>query len=295
MDRNKLENLPLEWIRVFEAAGRTGSFTAAANECGLTQAAVSQRIRNLEQKLDTGLFSRQARGVTLSIEGEAWLPHVSTALNSLSRSTRELFGNPLKKLTISASTSVTQLWIIPRLVNLENQSRFQISLTTMNIEADFAKTHATIDIRYGDGNWHDKKCKQLFQEVMLPLCSKKLMRQCEDWRDLPRISYSGPRPGWQEWAAHAGDTQTPAAKYRFDNFASALSAANAGLGVVLASMPLANNAVSNNALVQLSTKPLTTNEGYWMTSNEKLTESQWEHFTKSLCSRIQNNLKTAQQ
>ncbi len=49
---------PLEWIRVFEAAARLGSFTAAANELGLTQAAVSQRIRNLELWLGTQLFSR---------------------------------------------------------------------------------------------------------------------------------------------------------------------------------------------------------------------------------------------
>ena len=76
MANRKIDTLPLEWVRVFEAAGRVGSFTAAAQECGLTQAAVSQRIRNLEERIGTNLFSRQARGVTLTVDGEAWLPYV---------------------------------------------------------------------------------------------------------------------------------------------------------------------------------------------------------------------------
>jgi LysR family transcriptional regulator, glycine cleavage system transcriptional activator len=72
LQRNPLP--PLKWIRVFEAAARLGNFTAAAKELGLTQAAVSQRIRNLELRLGAQLFNRRARGVILSLQGEAWLP-----------------------------------------------------------------------------------------------------------------------------------------------------------------------------------------------------------------------------
>ena len=57
MQGKHIDKLPLEWVRVFEAAGRTGSFTAAAQEIGLTQAAVSQRIQNLEQRLGARLFT----------------------------------------------------------------------------------------------------------------------------------------------------------------------------------------------------------------------------------------------
>ena len=78
---------PLEWLRVFEAAGRLSNFTAAANELGLTQAAVSQRMRNLEEHLKTHLFLRLARGVELTAEGEAYLPHVQSALAAMRRGT----------------------------------------------------------------------------------------------------------------------------------------------------------------------------------------------------------------
>ena len=60
MAHSPLHNIPLEWIRAFEASGRTGSFTSAAKETGLTQAAISQRISNLEEKIGTRLFLRKA-------------------------------------------------------------------------------------------------------------------------------------------------------------------------------------------------------------------------------------------
>ena len=71
---------PLEWLRVFDAAARTGNFTAAADELGLTQAAVSQRMRHLEARLGAALFKRLPRGVELTGEGEAYAPHEAEAL-----------------------------------------------------------------------------------------------------------------------------------------------------------------------------------------------------------------------
>lgn len=65
---------PLEWLRVFEAAARLENFSNAARELGLTQAAVSQRIRNLEGRLGKPLFTRLPRGVELTVEGEAYAP-----------------------------------------------------------------------------------------------------------------------------------------------------------------------------------------------------------------------------
>lgn len=81
MKRDRLP--PLEWIRAFEAAARLGSFTAAAEDLGLTQAAVSQRIGHLEKHFGASLFHRRARAISLTVEGEAWLPHVRLALEGL--------------------------------------------------------------------------------------------------------------------------------------------------------------------------------------------------------------------
>ena len=88
MQNPPLENLPLEWVRAFEAAARTGSFTEAAAETGITQSAISQRIANLEARLGAQLFHRQPRRVVLTVAGETWLPYVSAVLRSLGESAR---------------------------------------------------------------------------------------------------------------------------------------------------------------------------------------------------------------
>ena len=274
MDAGKL---PLEWVRVFEAAGRTGSFTAAASEIGLTQAAVSQRIQNLESRLGARLFTRQARGVTLTVEGEAWLPHVHKALRSLERSADALFGKPLQKIVLSASASVIQLWIVPRLASLETDPQFQLSLTTVQIEPDFARANATIEVRYGNGGWPGMDCARLYPELLAPLAAPALLRSQARWQDLPAIAVAGPRPGWQEWAEHSGEAVGALPRYRFDSFVAALAAARAGLGVLLGSLPLCTAELHAGTLVRVSEHMLASEDGYWMTSRaSQVPVRQWD-------------------
>jgi LysR family glycine cleavage system transcriptional activator len=283
MAKNSINNLPLEWVRVFEAAGRIGSFTAAAEEIGLTQAAVSQRIRNLEERIGARLFSRQARGVTLTVEGEAWLPHVTNALQALNRSAGELFGQSLEKLVVSASTSITQLWVVPRLAALSGSAGIQISMTTMNIEADFAKANAVVEIRYGNGPWPGMHSARLFRETQAPLAAPQLLQKSVRWQNLPRISIAGPRPGWQQWAAQTGDSALPVPRYRFDNLVSALAAAKAGVGVVLGSLPLCTHDLRDKLLVRLTEETLVQDAGYWMTAKETLPVNQWDELEACFC------------
>ncbi len=286
MHNRKLENLPLEWVRVFEAAGRTGNFTAAAQEVGLTQAAVSQRIRNLETRIGTRLFTRQARGVSLTVEGEAWLPYVTSALQALNRSAEELFGKPLKSITISASASITQMWIVPRLAMNKSPHNYQISITTMNIESDFPEARATVEIRYGNGDWPKKHKVQLFKEALAPMAAPKIMQNGGDWLELPRIAISGPRPGWQEWANHFGDSGHGVPALRFENLVVARDATKAGLGVMLGSIPLCKDALEDGTLVRLTENTLELDEGYWMTANERLPINQWEDLKGLLVGQI---------
>ncbi len=283
MASTRIENLPLEWVRSFEAAGRNGSFTSAAEEMNLTQAAVSQRIGNLENHIGAQLFIRQPRGVTLTIAGEAWLPHVTQALFSLKQSAEELFASPLERIIISSSASINQLWITPRLENFKSSANLQISLSTMNIEQDFAKAHPTIEIKYGSGNWHEKMCAQLFQEEMAPLAAPCLLKTSKHWQDLPIIAVSGPRPGWQEWAAKNKENAPLLPKYRYDSYVMAQTAALAGLGVILGSLPLSQPFLKNGALLRLTKPTLKTKSGYWMMSNHKrLLDKQWDQIVTSL-------------
>lgn len=257
---------PLEWIRVFEAAARLGSFTAAARELGLTQAAVSQRIRGLELRLGAQLFNRQARGVTLSTQGESWLPHVQVALAQLLHSAANLFEQPRRKITIAASASVIALWIVPRLPSISLRlAHVQLSFETMHNLPDYQRSEADLEVRFGAGNWPDRDAQRLFAEELAPVATPFLIDQAADWRSLPRIALSGPRAGWRDWTNATGAEIQPAPLLRFDTFAQALGAAEVGAGVMLGSLALCHAALDRGSLKRLAGGSLRMDDGYWIT------------------------------
>ena len=256
---------PLEWIRVFEAAARLGSFTAAAGELGLTQAAVSQRIRNLELRIGAQLFDRRARGVSLSGPGEAWLPHVQAALAQLARSTSNLFAAPRRKISVAASGSIIDLWIVPRLAALRRAlPHVQFSFETIQRLPDYALSEADLEIRFGDGAWHGVEASQLYAEELVPVASPRLIEGMAGWGDLPRIAVSGPRPGWRDWAITTGMPAPQVPLLRFDTFGQALLAAEAGAGVLLGSLPLCRASLRAGRLVRLEDDSLGMEAGYWI-------------------------------
>ncbi len=276
MPNRQLDNLPLEWMRAFEAAGRTGSFTAAAAETGLTQSAISQRIGNLEHQIGTALFVRQARGVILTVDGETWLPYVSSALNSLRHSSEALFGVQRQHLTISATASIIELWIAERLRRLPAQEHIQISFKSMVIASDVAPLDDVIRVRYGTGDWRQHFKVPLYKEEISPVVAPDLLESAKRWQTLPRLNLSGGRPSWKEWAEQTGDSVTPVPLFRFDAFSSALAAARAGLGVLLASLPLCHEDLQSGRLVRLSKNTLSTQSTNWLLASQKsVSQRQW--------------------
>lgn len=274
---------PLEWIRAFEAAARLGSFTAAAGEIGLTQAAVSQRIGQLEEQIGTALFFRRARGIELTLDGEAWLPHVRTALGNLRDSSEALFGSAREQLTLSASQSIIGLWLMPRLARLDRIAKGQLTIQTMVLGAHDAALDDVIRIRYGTGNWpHDHKL-QLFEERIAPVAAPELARRGTPWTAWPRIACAGPRPGWNIWASRFGISTTPVPSLQFDTFLSALGAARGGMGVLLGSLPLCADDLASGRLVRLSEDVLEHHESYWAIAGpEAVAQAQWAELAEAL-------------
>lgn len=258
---------PLEWIRVFEAAARLGSFTAAAKELGLTQAAVSQRIKNLERRLGAQLFKRQARGVVLSTQGESWLPHVQTALTQLLHSAANLFEQPRRKITIAASSSVIELWIVPRLGDIARRlPHVQLSFATIQQQPDYERLEADFEIRFGTGHWPGRDAKQLFVEELSPAAAPTLLGDAPDhWNELPRIATSGPRIGWRDWSNAMGEPPPPVSLLRFDTFVQSQRAAEVGAGVLLASLALCREAIDSGRLKRLTGRTMRMEAGYWIT------------------------------
>src|SRR3954447_25594815 len=117
-----LQHLPLSFLRVFEAAGRTGSFRAAALMLNLTPSAVSHAIRKLEQVLGLPLFERDNRQAHLTYEGEVLMRHVSRAFDELRRGMEVASTRGPKLLRLHCAPSFAAQWLIPRLAAFFRQN-----------------------------------------------------------------------------------------------------------------------------------------------------------------------------
>ena len=143
----------LTWLRAFEAAARTSSFTAAAAELNLTSGAISYQIRALETHLGFALFERLPRGVKLTPMGVAYLPSVRKAFEELADSTVGLFGSSERtQITVHAPVSLAALWLAPRLpaFSRENQS-IDVRLSSVIWDNAVLDEATDLEIRYGTG------------------------------------------------------------------------------------------------------------------------------------------------
>lgn len=254
---------PLDWLKVFEAAGRHGSFTAAAEEFGATQAAVSQRIRNLESWLGRQLFIRSARGVTLTVDGESYLPLVHDSLRALEQGTENLFGQTVRELRIAGLPSHVEMLVLPRLAAFsESYPDVRLVTETVPKRLDFEAADGALHIRFGRGGWQGRDGVLLANEVLQPMAAPE---HAKNWRNLPAIEVRGERPGWAEWARVTGEAVPEEGAVSVDSMGHALRAARLGMGVVLGSTALAANLLRTGQLESAGAPGLATIDGYWLT------------------------------
>lgn len=251
---------PLDWLRVFEAAGRLGGFAAAAREFGLTQAAVSQRIGNLETWLGRALFVRGPRGVTLTIEGESYLPLVQASLTALERNTEDLFGTAPRELRVAGLPSHVQTLVVARAGPfLTRNPDVRLVTDSVALRANFDDERTWLQVRYGKGNWPGREARLIAGEFLAPMAAPGV-----DW-SAGMIELRGERPGWSEWTRLGEDTKGALTRLSVDSMEHALGAAEAGLGVVLGSIPLARAALTSGRLYRLDLPEMPTRDGYWLT------------------------------
>ena len=154
----KRTHLPLNGLRVLDAAARHLSFTRAADELAVTPAAVGQQIRALEDTLGVVLFRRTTKGLELTPEGEAGLAPLRHGFLQFEEAVRAMqAGQTSKSLTIAAPRDLTEKWLMPRLADIardDPELRFVlISADASNASAaiDFTEANLDLAIRWGDG------------------------------------------------------------------------------------------------------------------------------------------------
>ncbi|MDP6389374.1 MAG: transcriptional regulator GcvA [Alphaproteobacteria bacterium] len=249
---------PLKSLPVFEAAARHLSFTKAAGELNVTQAAVSHQIKGLEDWLGIDLFRRYNRRLALTEAGQAYLPSVRDSLDALARATENLRGTEeTGALTVSVLTSFAATWLMPRLRYFRaSHPEIDVRIDAEDGLADFAAGDVDLAIRYGHGDYPGMRVDRLMTEDIFPVCSPRLLegphplRRPEDLRHHTLL-HDTKRDDWQRWLMAAGFEDYYSSHGPAFNFANmVLDAAIAGDGVALGRSAIAEEALADGRLVK---------------------------------------------
>jgi len=200
---------PLAAIRVFEAVARHLSFTKAAEELGMTQAAASYQIKLLEERVGAPLFLRRPKQIVLSEAGQRMAPAVSEAFALLSGAYTAARSGVDGMLCVSTLLTFASNWLAQHLGSFQvAHPSLAVRLDTSNRLVDFAREDIDIAIRSGGGNWPGVETHMLFRADFTPVLSPRLaasiggVNEPADLLKLPILD-----PGdiwWQEWFALAG-------------------------------------------------------------------------------------------
>lgn len=182
---------PLNSLKVFEAAARHLSFTRAAEELFVTQAAVSHQIKALEEFLGLKLFRRRNRSLLLTEEGQSYFLDIKDIFSSISEATEKVLERSEKgALTISLPPSFAIQWLVPRLADF-NQQEPDIDVRIKAVDSDDNSLTDDVDVAiyYGRGNWPGLRIDKLYQEYLIPLCSPALLMSGKPLNQLSDIKH----------------------------------------------------------------------------------------------------------
>ena len=265
---------PLNALRAFEAAGRLGSFTKAAEELNVSHSAISRHVRGLEDRLNVHLFRTQNSGVALTDQGRTYLSEITPAFDLISGATEALTIPPQGTVTLTTENTVAQKWLIPRLPKLKARHpdielKISVSTQIMDVEAhDF-----DMGVRYlrtessTDG-------QLLFRSAIRAYAAPGFAQMPNGAVDLLALA-NGPLIEdatfriWPEWFRQAGLKEVPDLNLPHPLGAIlAIQSAVAGLGATLMDKNLCEPERLSGTLIELSDVEIPYG-GYYLVVNER--------------------------
>lgn len=247
-------HLPLNALRAFESSARHLSFTRAAQELNVTQAAVSQQVRTLEDRLGCALFRRLPRGLAITDEGRALLPVLSDAFTRMETVLKQFEGGHFHAaLTVGVVGTFAIGWLMPRLREFRATHPFvALRLLTHNNLVDLAAEGLDFAIRFGEGKWPGLDTARLLDAPLTVLCAPALAQRLRNPADLERetLLRSYRADEWPTWLAAAGLQPWTVHGPVFDSSRLMVEAARQEAGVALAPPAMFQRELGAGQLVQ---------------------------------------------
>ncbi len=274
-------NLPtFTSLTCFEASARHLNFTRAGEELNLSQSAVSRQVQNLENFLDTPLFERIKKRLTLTADGATYAKFVTNHLNQLETETLKLITKDQNHTVLNLGTFPTfgSRWLIPKLADFtKDHPELQVNFTTGLVPFDFNQQDIDIAFQHGDGNWPDCHCLKLIDEEVVAACAPGLISQSETITAETVLNHTllhlkTRTYAWPEWLREKGlqpSLHIPGPQ--FETFSYMIRAALCGLGIAIVPPMYIEEELKDGRLISPFGAPVKTNKGYYLvTSNTKL-------------------------
>jgi LysR family transcriptional regulator, glycine cleavage system transcriptional activator len=266
---------PMQALRAFDAAARTGSLTRAAEGLHLTHGAISHQIKALEEELGVKLVERSGRGIRLTDEGERFASRVRAALTELADAVREITDrrNP-RQLRLTTMPSFAARWLLPRTARfLKAHPDIDLEIRSSNALVDFRREDIDIAIRYYPrGDWPGLVAEPLMDDFYFPVCSPKLPRLPKRPADLAKHTLlRAEGEEWTPWFKAAGlDWPEPARGPLFTDSAHMMQAAVERQGIAIGRSSLMGDDLRNRVLVKLFDVVVPSTRKYWLVYPQRL-------------------------
>lgn len=271
---------PLNALRAFEAAARHLSFTAAADELHVTQAAISHQIRGLEERLGIALFRRTGRGVLLTDAAQLYLSEITAAFDRLAAATQRLTTQDANGvLNATVLPSFAAKWLLPRLGRFRAaHPEIDLRISSSMEIVDMTRGEFDLAIRGGLGRYPGMRVDLIARVTLFPVCSPALLEGAHPLREPRDLRYhtllhDEPRDLWRSWFNLVGITDIdPTRGPGYSDSSMVVQAAIEGQGVAIARSALAAADLAAGRLVRPFGQSLPGDYAYWLICPEATAE-----------------------
>ncbi len=271
---------PLNSLKAFESAARHLSFTKAAEELFVTQAAVSHQIKSLEGYLSIKLFHRKNRSLLLTEEGQAYFQDLRDIFMHMQEATDRLTAMGAKgTLTVATPPSFASQWLVPRVHEFSTlHSDIDVRIKAIDLDEGFLDDSVDIAVYYGKGSWQGLHSVKLLPEYLTPMCSPLLMQKGKSLDSLKDLSqhmllHDNTRAGWKNWLASFGIKNINVNHGPiYSHTMLVLQAACIGQGVALADTVLAKPDITSGRLICPFDEKLESKYSYYLVCKDKHAE-----------------------
>lgn len=295
-DRRHIPSLSM--LLAFESAIRTGSFTKAAEDIGVTQAAISRQVKELEKLLGTRLFEKDGRNVRATSEATTYYNRVKHGLQEIAEGTKFLLGQQgSNAVRLAVLPTTSSRWLVPRLSTfIEEYPNVSVVLSIRVKPFDFVNEDLDAAIHCGTEDWQGVQYDLLGPEEVAIVCAPRLiekrsLKSRSDLLDFALVSTNTRQGDWTEFFRDVKGYTKSNRSLEFETFSSAIKAAASGLGIAIVPTFLIEDELKNGDLVIAFGEKYLSNRNYYLVYPKgRLDYASFRNFRLWLISQARNSM-----